>query len=55
MHWSFKTKPDLTKFGFVYCITNVKTGQAYIGCKQYFNYKKGKKKAESNWFKYSLA
>ena len=52
MHWKYKTKPDLTKFGFVYCITNVKTKQAYIGCKQYFNYKKGKKKSESNWKSY---
>ena len=52
MHWKYNTKPDLTKFGFVYCITNTKTGQAYIGCKQYFNYKKGKKKAESNWKSY---
>ena len=52
MHWTYKGKPDLTKFGFVYCITNLKTNQAYIGCKQYFNYKKGKKKAESNWKSY---
>ena len=42
MHWECKSKPDLTQFGFVYCITNNKTGKAYIGCKQYFNYKKGK-------------
>ena len=55
MHWSYETKRgkvDLTQFGFVYCITNNKTGKAYIGCKQYFNYKKGKKKAESNWKSY---
>ena len=49
MHWTYKTKPDLTQFGFVYCITNLNTNKAYIGCKQYFNYKKGKKKSESNW------
>ena len=42
MHWKYTKKPDLTKFGFVYCITNVKTKKAYIGCKQYFNYSKGK-------------
>ena len=42
MHWTYKTKPDLTQFGFVYCITNLNTNKAYIGCKQYFNYKKGK-------------
>ena len=52
MHWEYSTKPNLTKFGFVYGITNIKTKQAYIGCKQYFNYKKGKKKAESNWKSY---
>jgi hypothetical protein len=46
MHWEYSTKPNLTKFGFVYCITNIKTKQAYIGCK------KGKKKAESNWKSY---
>ena len=49
MHWTYKTKPDLTQFGFVYYITNLNTNKAYIGCKQYFNYKKGKKKSESNW------
>jgi len=49
MHWEYKTDPNLSKFGFVYRITNTKTKQAYIGCKQYFNYKKGKKKSESNW------
>ena len=52
MHWECKSKPDLTQFGFVYCITNNKTGKAYIGCKQYFNYKKGKKKSQSNWETY---
>ena len=52
MHWKYTSKPDLTQFGFVYCITNDETGKAYIGCKQYFNYKKGKKKSESNWQTY---
>ena len=52
MHWKFKEKPDLSQFGFVYIITNIKTKKAYIGCKQYFNYRKGKKKAESNWKTY---
>ena len=52
MHWKFTGKPDLSQFGFVYIITNIKTRKAYIGCKQYFNYKKGKKKAESNWKTY---
>ena len=52
MHWKYNKNPDLDQFGFVYLITNLKTGKAYIGCKQYFNYKKGKKKAESNWKSY---
>ena len=43
-------KPDIeNKFGFVYIITNKKTGKAYIGCKQYWHYKKGKKSRQSNW------
>jgi hypothetical protein len=50
MHWEYKTKPDKeNQFGFVYLITNKKTGKAYIGCKQYWNYRKNKKFKESNW------
>ena len=30
MHWEYDKKPDLTKFGFVYWITNIKTEKAYI-------------------------
>ena len=52
MHWEYKEKPDLSQFGFVYIITNLKNNKAYIGCKQYFNYKKTKKKSESNWKSY---
>lgn len=55
MHWQYKKKPDLSQFGFVYLITNTKTGKAYIGCKQYYTYKKYKgktKKTESNWKSY---
>ena len=52
MHWTCKTTPDLSQFGFVYIITNLKTNKSYIGCKQYFNYKKRKRKAESNWKSY---
>ena len=52
MHCVFKTPPDLSQFGFVYIITNLKTNKAYIGCKQYSNYKKRKKKSESNWKSY---
>jgi hypothetical protein len=50
MHWDYDKKLDIQKyFGFVYCITNTKTKKAYIGCKQYWTYRKGKKKKESNW------
>ena len=50
MHWKYAGKPDIeSKFGFVYIITNKKTGKAYIGCKQYWHYKKGKKSRQSNW------
>ena len=55
MHWKYSKKPDLTQFGFVYCITNTKTNKAYVGCKQYYNYRKYKKKTkktESNWKTY---
>tara|TARA_R100001369_G_scaffold26625_2_gene47968 strand:- start:1369 stop:1767 length:399 start_codon:yes stop_codon:yes gene_type:complete len=50
MHWKYFKKVDIeNKFGFVYFITNKKTGKAYIGCKQYWSYKKGKKLKQSNW------
>ena len=50
-HWiSWHTKkifkPNLTKFGFVYIITNLKNNKAYVGYKQYFI---GKSKRESRW------
>ena len=54
MHWKYTSKPDIeNKFGFVYIITNKKTGKAYIGCKQYWHYKKGKKARQSNWKVYT--
>ena len=52
-HWlrfgSGKTfVPDSDKFGFVYIITNLHNGKAYIGCKQYqVKGRFGEK--ESNW------
>tara|TARA_R100001129_G_scaffold35959_1_gene24434 strand:+ start:175 stop:573 length:399 start_codon:yes stop_codon:yes gene_type:complete len=50
MHWKYMGKPDIeNKFGFVYLISNKKTGKSYIGCKQYWHYKKGKKHKQSNW------
>ena len=52
MHWIFYKKPDQTQFGFVYIIINLKNKKSYIGCKQYFNYTKKKRKSESNWKTY---
>ena len=50
MHWKYHCKLDTEKnFGFVYVITNKKTSKAYIGCKQYWTYRKGKKHKISNW------
>ena len=49
MHWEYKKNPDIkSNFGFVYRITHKKTKKAYIGCKQFFVTRKGKK-VESNW------
>ena len=42
--------PNLEKFGFVYIITDTKTGKAYVGCKQYFSMTK--KKRKHNWETY---
>jgi len=44
--------PDLDKFGFVYIITNLRNGKAYIGCKQYLIYSRMKEK-ESDWKTYA--
>jgi hypothetical protein len=41
--------PNLEKFGFVYIITNMKSGKAYVGCKQYFL---GKSKKKMKWETY---
>tara|TARA_R100000656_G_scaffold121570_1_gene96617 strand:+ start:271 stop:684 length:414 start_codon:yes stop_codon:yes gene_type:complete len=51
MHWKVRNRrkrfvPNLNKFGFVYIITNKKTGKAYVGCKQYLL---GKGKKKSKW------
>ena len=40
--------PDSDKFGFVYIITNLQNGKAYIGCKQYIIQSRLREK-ESNW------
>ena len=61
MHWTVWQEdkpfvPNLDKFGFVYIITNTKTGKAYgkayVGCKQYF-IGKSKKKTLSRWETYT--
>lgn len=39
-------------FGFIYKITNLKTGRFYIGQKQFYSYKKGKKHKPSDWKNY---
>ena len=44
-------------FGFVYCITNIKTGRQYIGRKYFWKFrtprgKKRKVKSESDWKNY---
>ena len=44
--------PNLNKFGFVYIITNLRNGKAYIGCKQYMHYTRLKEK-ESDWKTYT--
>jgi len=44
--------PNLDKFGFVYIITNLRNGKAYIGCKQYMHYNRLKEK-ESDWKTYT--
>lgn len=52
-HWTHgeKPKPD-EAFGFVYEITNKKTGRKYIGKKQY-RFKRGKRWIPSDWKTYT--
>ena len=56
-HWIYEgktaTTPDKDKEGFVYLITNEKTGMKYIGRKAYFKRVKKKKTTESNWRTYT--
>ena len=62
-HWIYSTVINIDEwFGFVYLIVNNKTGQKYIGKKQFHNYTtkaiKGKKrkqhiKKESGWKEYT--
>jgi len=49
-HWKYKKNPDVqSMFGFVYVITNKRNKKAYIGCKQYWHYKKTKRAKQTNW------
>ena len=60
--WTYQgttfTSADIDDFfGFVYCITNLKTGRQYIGRKYFWKFrtprgKKRKVKSESDWKKY---
>ena len=60
--WTYQgttfTSDDIDNFfGFVYCITNIKTGRKYIGRKYFWKFrtprgKKRKVKSESDWKKY---
>jgi hypothetical protein len=66
MSWIYRTKEYTSEmikknFGFIYCITNKKTGKLYIGKKQFHSYRKIKQKGkknrklvikESDWKKY---
>jgi len=55
MHWTVWQEdkpfvPNLEKFGFVYVITHIELGKAYVGCKQYF---RGKTKKQMKWETYT--
>lgn len=56
-HWDF-VRGDLqpeSKYGFIYCITFLLTGQKYIGKKAYHSWNRSgtKKQKESNWRSYT--
>lgn len=53
-HWETTLNLDPENyFGFVYLITNLKTGKGYIGKKQYYSYKKSKRVKEMPWRSYT--
>jgi len=52
-HWVGRVPNPEKYFGFVYIITNLKTGKAYIGKKQYYRYRKKKLVGESDWRTYT--
>lgn len=48
-HWR-GTCPDPDKFfGFIYTITDIRTGKAYVGRKQYHRWSKKKKVGNNDW------
>lgn len=52
-HWNHSFVLDVHNFfGFIYYIENKLSGKKYIGKKQYYSYKAGKKHKESDWKKY---
>ena len=52
-HWRFFGDFDVDdSFGFVYLITNLKTGRKYLGKKQFHSYKKNKRFKETDWRNY---
>lgn len=51
-HWIGR-KPNVSAYGFVYLITNLKTGRMYVGRKFYHSYKKKKRHKESDWATYT--
>ena len=53
-HWLYKKTLNAEDyFGFVYVITNLKTGRMYLGKKQYYSYHKTKRVKEKDWRNYT--
>lgn len=55
-HWTWKDpscKPDPNGFfGYCYLITNLQSAKKYVGRKNFWEYKNGKRFKESNWRTY---